>query len=48
MTVKAQGRDEASLGVVGLEDLDVRHVVDALGGQGGDPAAVDDGRTARP
>ena len=43
VAVEAQGGDEAPFGVVGLEDLDVRGVVDALGGQGGDPAAVDDG-----
>ena len=42
VAVQAQGRDEPPLGVVGLEDLDVRGVVDALGGQGGDAVAVDD------
>ena len=42
VAVEAQRGDEAPLGVVGLEDLDVRGVVDALGGQGGDAVAVDD------
>ena len=42
MAVEAQRCDEAALGVVGLEDLDVRGVLDALGGQGGDAVAVDD------
>ena len=40
--VEAQRSYEASLGMVGLEDLDVRGVVDALGGQGGDAVAVED------
>jgi hypothetical protein len=38
VAVEAQGSDEAPFGVVGLEDLDVRGVVDALRGQGGDGA----------
>jgi hypothetical protein len=42
VAVEAQRGDEAPLGVVGLEDLDVRGVVDALSGQGGDALAVDD------
>ena len=40
MAVQAQRGDEAPLGVVGLEHLDVRGVVDALGGQGGETTAV--------
>jgi hypothetical protein len=31
VAVEAQGGDEAAFGMVGLEDLDVRGVVDALG-----------------
>jgi hypothetical protein len=42
VAVEAQRGDEAALGVVGLEDLDVRGVVDALGGQRGNAVAVDD------
>jgi hypothetical protein len=38
MAVEAQRGDEAAFGVIGLEDLDVRGVVDALRGQGGDGA----------
>jgi hypothetical protein len=45
VAVDAQGGDEASFGVVGLERLDVGGVVDALGGQGGDTAAVNVSRT---
>jgi hypothetical protein len=33
VAVEPQRDDEASLGVVGLEDLDVRGVIDAFGGQ---------------
>jgi hypothetical protein len=40
VAVEAQGGHEASLGMVGLEYLDVRGVVDAVGGHGGGPAAV--------
>ena len=43
VAVEAQRGDEPSFGMVGLEDLDVRGVVDALGGQGGDAMAVEDG-----
>jgi hypothetical protein len=48
--VEAQGGDEASLGMVGFEHLDVGGVVDAVGGHGGDPVAVlDDAHvTSRP
>ena len=42
VAVEVQGRDEASLGMIGLEHLDVRRVIDALGGQGGDTVAMDD------
>jgi hypothetical protein len=42
VAVEAQRGDEASLRVVGLEDLDVRGVVDALGGQRGSAPAVGD------
>jgi hypothetical protein len=41
-TVEAQRGDEAPLRVVGLERLNVGGEVDALGGQGGDAAAVAD------
>jgi hypothetical protein len=42
VAIETQRRDEATLGVIGLQDLDVRGVVDALGGKGGDAVAVDD------
>ena len=42
VAVEAQRGDEAALGMVGLEDLDVRGVVDALGSQCGDAVAVND------
>jgi hypothetical protein len=42
VAVEAQRGDEAPLGVVGLEHLDVGGVVDAFGGQGGDTATMDD------
>ena len=43
VAAEARHGDEAAFGVVGLEDLDVRGVADALGGQGGDAVTVDDG-----
>jgi hypothetical protein len=40
VAVEAQGGNEAPLGMVGLEHLDVRGIVDTVGGHGGDPVAV--------
>jgi hypothetical protein len=42
MAVEPQRGDEAPLGMIGLEDLDVRGVVDAFGRQSRDAAAMDD------